>query len=166
MMRIGHGFDAHRLVSGRALILGGVEIPHALGLLGHSDADVLVHAICDAILGALGEGDIGRHFPDSDPTYRGVSSMKLLRTVLDLAEARRYLVGNLDATIVAQRPKLAPYIPRMRQQLADCCRVDLLRINVKATTTEEMGFEGRCEGISAHAVVLLHRQAELAPDLP
>lgn len=166
MIRIGHGFDAHRLVSGRALVLGGVEIPHALGLLGHSDADVLVHAICDAILGALGEGDIGRHFPDSDPAYKGVSSLKLLHAVIDLAGQRGYTVGNLDATVVAQRPKLAPFIPRMRQQLAESCRVDPGRVNVKATTTEEMGYEGRCEGISAHAVALLQRTSAPAPDYP
>lgn len=155
MIRIGHGYDAHRLVSGRALVLGGVSVPHALGLLGHSDADVLTHAICDAILGAIGEGDIGRHFPDSDPTYRGIESIKLLDVVMVKATRRGYRLGNLDATIIAQRPKLAPHIPRMREQIAACCGAEPERVNIKATTTEEMGFEGRCEGISAHAVVLL-----------
>lgn len=166
MIRIGHGFDAHRLVSGRALILGGVDIPHSLGLLGHSDADVLVHALCDAILGALAEGDIGRHFPDSDPAYRGVSSLRLLRAVIDLTERRGYSIGNLDITVIAQRPKLAPFISQMRQNLAETCRIEIDRVNVKATTTEEMGYEGRGEGISAHAVVLLTRMSEAATDYP
>ncbi len=155
MMRIGHGFDVHRLVAERKLVLGGVEIPHSLGLLGHSDADVLVHAICDATLGALGAGDIGKHFPDSDPAYRGISSLKLLAQVMVLARERGYAIGNLDATVIAQRPKLAPYIPRMVESIAATCDVDPERINVKATTTEQLGFEGRGEGISAHAVVLL-----------
>ena len=155
MMRIGHGYDVHRLVSDRKLILGGIEIPHALGLLGHSDADVLLHAICDAILGALGEGDIGRHFPDSDPAYRGISSLKLLREVLALTEGRGYAVGNLDATVIAQRPKLAPFIRSMVEQVAAACDCDISRVNIKATTTEELGFAGRGEGIAAQAVVLL-----------
>lgn len=155
MIRIGHGYDAHRLVSGRPLIIGGIEIPHALGLLGHSDADVLVHAICDALLGALGEGDLGRHFPDSDPAYKGISSLKLLDAVMAKATVRGWRLGNLDATIIAQRPKLAPYIAQMREQIARCCFVEAGQVNLKATTTEEMGFEGRGEGISAHAVVLL-----------
>lgn len=157
MMRIGHGFDVHRLVPERKLILGGVEIPHSLGLLGHSDADVLLHALCDAILGALGEGDIGRHFPDSDPAYKGISSLKLLREVMALAAGHGYSIGNLDVTVIAQRPKLAPYIQSMVEQIAAACQCDLARVNVKATTTEELGFEGRGEGISAHAVVLLER---------
>lgn len=157
MMRIGHGYDVHRLVPERGLILGGVEIPYSLGLLGHSDADALLHAICDAILGALALGDIGKHFPDSDPTYRGISSLKLLLQVMELAHGKGYVVANLDATVIAQRPKLAPYIRRMVETIAEACAVDPNRINVKATTTEQLGFEGRGEGISAHAVVLLRR---------
>ncbi len=157
MMRIGHGYDVHQLVADRALVLGGVEIPWERGLLGHSDADVLLHAICDAILGALGEGDIGRHFPDSDPAYRGISSLKLLQQVAALAATAGYKVGNLDSTVVAQRPKLAPYIAAMVAQIAKACAVAPRQINVKATTTEQLGFEGRGEGISAHAVVLLER---------
>ncbi len=156
-MRIGHGYDVHRLVVDRKLILGGVDIPHGLGLLGHSDADVLLHAICDALLGAIGEGDIGRHFPDSDPAFRGISSLKLLREVISLAEAKGYCVGNIDATIIAQRPKLAPYIRAMVGNIAEACHCDLRQVNVKATTTEELGFEGRGEGISAHAVALVAR---------
>ena len=156
-MRIGHGYDVHRLVSGRELILGGVEIPYELGLLGHSDADVLLHAICDAVLGALGEGDIGKHFPDTDPAYRGISSLKLLREVMALAQGKGYAIGNLDATVIAQRPKLAPYIRAMVENIAEVCGSDIGRVNVKATTTEELGFEGRGEGISTHAVVLLRR---------
>jgi 2-C-methyl-D-erythritol 2,4-cyclodiphosphate synthase len=156
-MRIGHGYDVHRLVTGRKLVLGGVEIPNELGLLGHSDADVLLHAICDAVLGALGEGDIGRHFPDTDPAYRGISSLKLLREVMALAEGRGYGIGNLDATIIAQRPRMAPHIRAMVEFVAEACRCDIERVNIKATTTEELGFEGRGEGISAHAVVLLRR---------
>jgi 2-C-methyl-D-erythritol 2,4-cyclodiphosphate synthase len=157
MMRIGHGYDVHRLVPERQLILGGVEIPYGLGLLGHSDADVLLHAISDAVLGALGEGDIGRHFPDTDPAYKGISSLKLLREVMALAAARGYAIGNLDATVIAQRPKLAPYIRAMVENIAGTCETNIDRVNVKATTTEELGFEGRGEGISAHAVVLLQR---------
>jgi 2-C-methyl-D-erythritol 2,4-cyclodiphosphate synthase len=156
-MRIGHGYDVHRLASERLLILGGVNIPYNLGLLGHSDADVLLHAICDAILGALGEGDIGRHFPDTDPAYRGISSLKLLREVMALADAKGYGIGNLDATVVAQRPKLAPHIRAMVENIAEACSADIRRINIKATTTEQLGFEGRGEGISAHAVVLLQK---------
>lgn len=160
MIRIGHGYDAHRLVEGRELVLGGVTIPHALGLLGHSDADVLVHAICDALLGALGAGDLGRHFPDSDPAYKGISSLALLQKVMALASARGYEVANIDATIVVQKPKLAPYIETMRAEIARHCGTEAARVNVKATTTETMGFEGRCEGISSHAVVLLTRCRE------
>jgi len=155
MMRIGHGYDVHRLVPERKLILGGVEIPSPLGLLGHSDADVLLHAICDAILGALGAGDIGKHFPDSDPAYHGISSLKLLRHVMALAADAGFAIGNLDATVIAQRPKLAPYIREMVANIAAACTTDSSRVNVKATTTEELGFEGRGEGVSAHAVVLL-----------
>ncbi len=156
-MRIGHGFDVHRLVEGRALILGGVDIPHPTGLLGHSDADVLLHAICDAILGALGAGDIGKHFPDTDPAYKGIDSRELLRHVASLMEERGYALGNLDATILCQRPKLAPHIERMCENIASDCATQRDRVNVKATTTETLGFEGREEGISAHAVVLLLR---------
>ena len=159
MMRIGHGYDVHRLVSARKLILGGVEIPYSLGLLGHSDADVLLHAICDAILGALAAGDIGRHFPDTDPIYRGISSLKLLAHVMRLAQAQGYEIGNLDSTVIAQSPKLAPYIRQMVENIAEVCDADPSRVNVKATTTELLGFEGRGEGISAHAVVLLQASA-------
>lgn len=157
MMRIGHGFDVHRLVSERQLILGGVTIPYELGLLGHSDADVLLHAVCDSILGALGLGDIGRYFPDSDPSYRGIDSMKLLDHVVGLAQNRDYQVSNLDVTVVAQRPKLAPHVDQMITNLARACRVTADRINIKATTTEELGYTGRGEGISAHAVVLMSK---------
>jgi 2-C-methyl-D-erythritol 2,4-cyclodiphosphate synthase len=155
MMRIGHGFDVHRLVPDRALVLGGVTIPYELGLLGHSDADVLLHAVCDAVLGALGLGDIGRYFPDTDPVYRGVDSLKLLEHVIGLAKNRKYTVGNLDVTVVAQRPKLSPYVAEMIANLARVCKVTADRVNIKATTTEELGYTGRGEGISAHAVVLM-----------
>ena len=155
MIRIGHGFDVHALVSDRALILGGVTIPYHLGLLGHSDADVLVHALCDALLGAIGAGDIGKHFPDNDASFKGIDSFKLLATVMDKVTLRGYRLGNLDATIIAQQPKLAPFIPQMREKLATACVCSIEQINVKATTTEGLGFEGRGEGISAHAVVLL-----------
>jgi 2-C-methyl-D-erythritol 2,4-cyclodiphosphate synthase len=155
MIRIGHGYDVHTLVSDRALILGGVTIPYHLGLLGHSDADVLVHALCDALLGAIGAGDIGRHFPDNDASFKGIDSFKLLAVVLEKVALRGYHLGNLDATIIAQRPKLAPFIPQMREKLAAACGCSSEQVNVKATTTEGLGFEGRGEGISAHAVVLL-----------
>jgi len=154
-MRIGHGYDVHRLVEGRKLILGGVEIPHTMGLLGHSDADVLLHAICDAILGAIAAGDIGQHFPDSDPQFKGISSLTLLQRVVELAHSRGWVVGNLDTTIIAQQPKLAGYLPQMVDRIARCCGVSPSQVNVKATTTEKLGFEGQQEGISAHAVVLL-----------
>jgi 2-C-methyl-D-erythritol 2,4-cyclodiphosphate synthase len=158
-MRIGHGYDVHCLVEGRKLILGGVDIPWEKGLLGHSDADVLLHAISDAILGAIGEGDIGRHFPDTDPRYKGADSLKLLGHVMGLADARGYRLGNLDATIVAQRPKLAPSIPQMRDNIAAVLDADPGRVNVKATTTEELGFAGRGEGIAAYAVALLEKKS-------
>jgi len=148
----------HRLVKERKLILGGVDIPHETGLLGHSDADVLLHAVCDAILGAIGEGDIGRHFPDSDPAYKGASSIMLLQHVMALADKKGYRVGNIDATIVAQRPKLAPYIADMKANIAAAVDVEAERINVKATTTEELGFAGRREGIAAYAVALLEKK--------
>jgi len=157
-IRIGHGFDAHRLVAGRPLILGGVAIPHERGLLGHSDADVLCHALCDAILGGLGAGDIGHHFPDSDPRYCGISSILLLEEVMALAAARNFVLVNADVTVIAQRPKLAPHFPAMAKVLARACRVGIEAINLKASTTEEMGYTGREEGISAHAVVLLGRE--------
>jgi 2-C-methyl-D-erythritol 2,4-cyclodiphosphate synthase len=157
-MRIGHGYDVHRLVEGRKLILGGVDVPYEKGLLGHSDADVLLHAISDAILGAIGEGDIGRHFPDTDPKYKGADSVKLLMHVMVLAEGKGYRIGNLDATIVAQRPKLASHIPQMRDNIARALDAEPDRINVKATTTEELGFAGRGEGIAAYAVVLLEKR--------
>ncbi|MDT8423044.1 MAG: 2-C-methyl-D-erythritol 2,4-cyclodiphosphate synthase [Desulfuromonadales bacterium] len=156
MMRIGHGYDVHRLVAGRKLVLGGVEIPFERGLLGHSDADVALHAICDALLGALGAGDIGRHFPDNDERYRGIASTRLLEQVVAMATERGYRVVNMDVTIVAQEPKLAPYIEQMTVNIAAVCNVDVAFINVKATTTEHLGFAGRGEGIEAHAVALLH----------
>lgn len=155
MMRIGHGYDVHRLVEGRKLILGGVDVPYVKGLLGHSDADVLLHAISDAILGAIGEGDIGKHFPDTDPAYKGADSLKLLRHVMDLAENKGYRIGNVDATVVAQRPKLAPFIAQMRSNIAATLGTEEDRVNVKATTTEELGFAGRGEGIAAYSVALL-----------
>jgi 2-C-methyl-D-erythritol 2,4-cyclodiphosphate synthase len=157
-MRIGHGYDVHRLVEGRKLILGGVDIPYEKGLLGHSDADVLLHAISDAILGAIAEGDIGKHFPDTDPRYKGADSLKLLAHVMELADAKGYSLGNLDATIVAQRPKLAPYIQQMRENIAAVLAAGLDLVNVKATTTEELGFAGRGEGMAAYAVVLMGRK--------
>ena len=154
-MKIGHGFDAHRLVSGRKLILGGVTIDFELGLDGHSDADVVAHALTDALLGALGLGDIGRHFPDSDQQYKGVDSLLLLAKVQQLAEQQGFALGNADITIVCQRPKLAPYLAQMQVNLAKTCKVAPASINVKATTTEKMGYTGRGEGIAAHAVVLM-----------
>lgn len=157
MLRIGHGYDVHRLVEGRRLILGGVEVPHTLGLLGHSDADVLTHAVMDALLGAAGLGDIGRHFPDTDPAYAGADSLKLLDHVVELLEARGWQVGNVDATILAQRPKLAPYLEQMRDNLAARMKVEPEQVNVKATTEEKLGFTGAEEGIAAHAVCLLER---------
>jgi 2-C-methyl-D-erythritol 2,4-cyclodiphosphate synthase len=156
-MRIGHGYDVHQLVEGRKLILGGVDIPWEKGLLGHSDADVLLHAISDAILGAIGEGDIGKHFPDTDPRYKGADSLKLLEHVMNLAREKGYRLGNVDATIVAQRPKLAPSIPQMRENIARTLGAEADRVNVKATTTEQLGFAGRGEGIAAYAVALLER---------
>ena len=154
-MRIGHGYDVHRLVEGRKLIMGGVDIPWDLGLLGHSDADVLLHAIADAILGSIGEGDIGKHFPDTDQAYKGADSLKLLAHVMALADARGYRLGNLDATIIAQQPKMAPHIPSMRANIAAALNATIEQVNVKATTEEGLGFSGRGEGISAHAVVLM-----------
>ncbi len=157
-MRIGHGYDVHRLTEGRALILGGTEIPWTLGLDGHSDADVLTHAVMDALLGAAGLGDIGRHFPDTDAAYAGISSLLLLSRVRDLLAGAGWRTGNIDATIIAQRPKLAPYIPAMREKLAFTLGIDPGQVNVKATTEEGLGFSGRGEGIAAHAVALLQRE--------
>lgn len=154
-MRIGHGYDVHRLVEGRKLILGGVEIPHKLGLDGHSDADVLVHAVMDALLGAAALGDIGKLFPDTDDAYRGIDSMILLNRVLSAVKEKGYSIGNIDCTILAQKPKLAPYIPLMKQRIADVLQVDPDQINVKATTEEKLGFTGAEEGIAAHAVCLI-----------
>ena len=154
-MRIGYGYDVHQLVADRKLILGGVEIPHSLGLLGHSDADVLLHSVCDAILGALGLGDIGQHFPDSDAQYAGADSRVLLRAVVDLMQSQQLVVGNLDTTIVAQAPKLMPHLARMQSNIAQDLKCSMEQINIKATTTEKLGFVGRQEGIEAHAVVLL-----------
>lgn len=157
MLRIGHGYDVHRLVEGRKLILGGCEIPYEKGLMGHSDADVLCHAVMDALLGALALGDIGRHFPDNDPKYQNADSMKLLDTVMNVLAQSGYSVSNVDATVIAQRPKLAPYMDEIRQNLAKGLQVDLSQVNVKATTEESLGFTGRGEGISAHAVCLLKK---------
>ena len=154
-MRVGMGYDVHKLVEGRKLILGGVEIPHTLGLLGHSDADVLVHAIMDALLGAAALGDIGKHFPDTDPQYAGISSMKLLEHVRDLIEKEGYVIENIDATVIAQKPKLRPYIEQMEQNVADTLRIAKNQVNIKATTEEGLGFTGAQEGISANAICSL-----------
>jgi len=154
-MRIGQGFDVHRLVAGRRLVIGGVEIPYARGLLGHSDADVLLHAVCDALLGAAALGDIGVHFPDSNPQYHGIDSRELLRAVAGLVAAQGWRVENVDATIIAQAPKMAPHIPVMRRHIAADLGLQAVQINVKATTTETLGFTGRGEGIAAQAVCLL-----------
>ena len=157
-MRIGHGYDVHRLVPGRDLILGGVKIPYELGLDGHSDADVLLHAVSDALLGAAGLGDIGRHFPDSDPAYEGADSILLLRRVAAMVHGEGYDISNLDCTVLAQRPKLAPYIPAMAQNLAAACGISSQRVSVKATTEEGLGFTGREEGIAVHCVCLLEER--------
>jgi len=154
-MRIGQGFDVHQLAAGRKLVIGGVAIPYERGLLGHSDADVLLHAICDALLGAAALGDIGRHFPDSDPRYKGIDSRELLRHVAALVREKGYRVSNVDATIIAQAPRMAPHIPKMVANIAADLGIEAGRVNVKATTTEELGFTGRSEGIAAQAVCLL-----------
>jgi 2-C-methyl-D-erythritol 2,4-cyclodiphosphate synthase len=154
-MRVGQGFDVHRLVAGRRLVIGGVEIAHDKGLLGHSDADVLLHAICDALLGAAALGDIGRHFPDTDPKYRGIDSRALLRHVAGLLADRGRRVVNVDATIIAEAPRMAPHIPRMVQNIAADLGIEPHYVNVKATTTEQLGFTGRGEGIAAQAVCLV-----------
>jgi len=154
-MRIGHGYDVHAFAENRKLIMGGVEIPHPSGLAGHSDADVLLHAICDAMLGAAGLGDIGRHFPDTDPRFKGIDSRKLLQEVARLIREKGYVVSNLDATIIAQAPKMAPHISQMAANIAADIGVDADAVNVKATTTEKLGFTGREEGIAAEAVCLI-----------
>ena len=156
-LRVGHGYDVHRLTTGRALILGGVTVPYDRGLDGHSDADVLVHAVMDALLGAAAAGDIGKLFPDSDEAFRGISSMELLRRVKLHLDSISFAVVNIDATIVAQEPKLSPYREDMRQNIADALGVDVAQVSVKATTEEHLGFTGRGEGIAAHAVVLIER---------
>ena len=154
-MRIGHGYDVHKLVEGRDLILGGVKIEHTLGLLGHSDADVLLHAVSDALLGAAGLGDIGKHFPDTDPQYKGADSLKLLEIVAQRVKEAGYRVSNIDVTMIAQRPKLRPHIEKMEANLATAVGVDVSRVNVKATTEEKLGFTGTEEGMACHAVCLL-----------
>lgn len=154
-MRIGHGYDVHRLVEGRKLIIGGVDIPYEKGLLGHSDADVLLHAVSDALLGAAAFGDIGKHFPDTDPTFKGADSRVLLRHVVALIKEKGYKVGNIDCTVIAQKPKMKDYIDTMRQNIADDCGVDISCVNVKATTEEKLGFTGDGSGISAHAVCII-----------
>ena len=154
-MRIGHGYDVHRLVEGRDLILGGVKISHHLGLLGHSDADVLLHAVSDALLGAAGMGDIGRHFPDTDPQYKGADSLKLLQIVAERVTAAGYRVSNIDVTLIAQKPKVKDHITAMQENIAGALNMDGNRVNVKATTEEGLGFTGTLEGISCHAVCLL-----------
>ena len=156
-MRIGHGYDVHRLVKGRKCIIGGVDIPHETGLDGHSDADVLVHAVMDALLGALALGDIGKHFPDTDPRYKGADSMALLRHVAALIAKEGYRLGNLDATVLAQAPKLAPHIMQMRENIAAALGCEVSRVSVKATTEEKLGFTGAKQGIAAHCVCLLER---------
>jgi 2-C-methyl-D-erythritol 2,4-cyclodiphosphate synthase len=155
MIRVGQGFDVHQLIEGRKCIIGGVDIPFEKGLLGHSDADVLLHAVTDAIMGALGKGDIGKHFPDTDETYKNADSLKLLEQVWTHATEAGYKLGNLDATIIAQKPKMAPYIPQMIEIIAGALKAEELQVNVKATTTEQLGFTGRGEGIAAQAVVCL-----------
>jgi len=154
-MRIGQGFDVHQLVAGRKLVIGGVEIPHDKGLLGHSDADVLLHAICDALLGAAALGDIGKHFPDSDPRFKGIDSRELLRAVASLISGAGHRVGNIDATIIAEAPRMAPHIGQMCMNIADDLNIKFTQVNVKATTTEKLGFAGRGEGIAAQAYCLL-----------
>lgn len=156
-MRIGMGYDVHKLVEGRKLILGGVEIPNEKGLLGHSDADVLLHAIMDALLGAAALGDIGKHFPDTDPAYKGISSIRLLEYVADLLEEHQFLIENIDATIIAQRPKMRPYIDTMRENIAKALKIESDQINVKATTEEGLGFTGSGEGISSQAICMLEK---------
>ena len=158
-MRIGYGFDVHRLVEGRELWIGGVNIDHDKGLLGHSDADVAIHALCDALLGAAALRDIGYHFPDNDPQYKGIDSRKLLREVMRLLSEKGYTLGNCDITICAEQPKMNPHIPAMQRQLAECMNCDISQVSIKATTTEHLGYTGRGEGIAAHAVALIMHNA-------
>ena len=160
-MRIGHGYDVHRLAEGRKLILGGVEIPFEKGLLGHSDADVLTHSVMDALLGAAGLGDIGKHFPDNDERYRGADSIELLSAVVEMIEQSGYRLGNLDVTLILQKPKVAAYLPQMKRRLAKVCKVGEERINIKATTEEGLGFSGSGEGAASHAVCLLEEQGSV-----
>ena len=157
-MRIGHGFDAHRFGEGDSVTIGGVVIPHTQGLIAHSDGDVLIHAICDAILGAMALGDIGKHFPDNDPAFKNIDSSELLKSVMQSASDKGYKVGNLDCTVIAQAPRLGAHIPAMQTKLSGLLNVESGAVNVKATTTEKMGYTGRGEGISAHAVVLMQPQ--------
>jgi 2-C-methyl-D-erythritol 2,4-cyclodiphosphate synthase len=157
-MRVGHGYDVHQLVEDRKLILGGVEIEHTLGLLGHSDADVLCHAISDALLGAAALGDIGKYFPDTDPQYKGASSTTLMKNVVELLNNRGYGISNIDSTLILQKPKVAPFIDKMRLNIARACGLDVDQVSVKATTTEKLGFPGREEGVAAHAVVLIEKK--------
>jgi 2-C-methyl-D-erythritol 2,4-cyclodiphosphate synthase len=153
--KIGHGYDVHKLITERKLIIGGVDIPHTHGLLGHSDADVLIHAVMDAVIGALGLGDIGKHFPDNDGKYKDIDSMLLANETYKLLTDNRYTIGNIDCTVIAQKPKLAPYIEQMRNNIAGVYKIPNDRVNVKATTEEGLGFTGSCEGIAAHAVVII-----------
>ena len=155
-MRIGHGYDVHKLVEGRKLIIGGVEIEHSLGLLGHSDADVLLHAVMDSLLGAAGLGDIGKHFPDNDDRYRGISSVELLKNVANILDENAYIIENIDATIIAQKPKLAPYIGAMKDIICNTLNISSTQLNIKATTEEGLGFTGNESGIAAHSVCLLN----------
>jgi len=157
MLRIGNGYDVHKLVEGRKMILGGIEIPHHLGLLGHSDADVLVHAIMDALLGALALGDIGKHFPDTDEKYKGISSIELLREVMKLVEKKGYEIVNIDSIVACERPKLKPYIDEMRKNIAEVMGTSVDNVSIKATTEEKLGFTGREEGIKSYSVVLLKK---------
>ena len=157
-MRIGHGFDAHRFGEGDSVTIGGIAIPHSQGLIAHSDGDVLIHAICDAILGAMALGDIGKHFPDNDPAFKNIDSAELLKSVMQSANQKGYVVGNLDCTVIAQAPRLGAHIYAMQTKLAGLLNVEVDAVNVKATTTEKMGYTGRGEGISAHAVVLMQPQ--------
>lgn len=165
MMRIGQGYDVHQLVEGRPFILGGIEIPHNRGLLGHSDADVLLHTITDAALGAIGGGDIGKHFPDTDPEFKDADSKKLLTHIWEIVKGEGYELGNVDCTVIAQKPKLAPYIEQMRESIAGLLEADVSQVNVKATTSEHLGFTGREEGIAALAVILLVKRP-LSLDVP
>lgn len=163
-MRIGQGYDVHKLTENRPLILGGVTIPYEKGLLGHSDADVLVHAVMDALLGAAALGDIGQHFPDTDPAYKGISSIELLKKVGELLEDKGYIIENIDATVIAQRPRLAPFRPQMAENIASALHLDVSRVSVKATTEEGLGFTGRGEGISSQAITLLTETADYCYD--